>query len=366
MDTKYTNLIDSNTATMLLYGEIGSPELSAEWFTQEMQWHSSMGRKIQVNINSPGGSVFGGYSLIQAIIDYEANTHIVGLAASMGGVLGQFGKHRTANDFAVGMVHMPLGGKSDQLLDIVADKLKMILSRRTNKTENEIEALMKEETFFSAEEMLEIGLIDEIVLTNVAAVENVKKFSASDLYNIYNKIIVNKNEKMEKLKDYFKLGKDASENDILAKITDLDNVKKTSTEELSAKDAQISKLQAELEKMRTDYTSLNDSLAATIVASATSDGKITKDAKDVWLEAAKKDPEAVKAQLESLKAIQNISVQTSVINGQNGNVTKKPEDDIVAWVRSKAGATKLLELSKDDTDEYERLWALYEETSKSN
>ena len=364
MDTKYTNLLDSNTATMLLYGEIGSPEMSAEYFTAEMRFHNSMGRKIKVYINSPGGNVFGGYSIIQAIIDYEADTHIVGLAASMGGVIAQFGKHRTANDFAVAMIHMPRpknGTKGNvKLLDIVSESLIGILVSRTGKSEESMKALMEKETFFDADEMLAIGLIDEIVSTNVAAVENVKTLSVGDLYNVYNKIIVNKNEKMEKLKGYFKLGNDANEDIILAKITDLDDAIQTGKEEVVAQAAQISTLQAELEKMRIDQTVLIDELADTIVISSINDGKITKDAKDVWVAAAKKDPSAVKAQLGSLKAIQNISVQTSVVN-TNGTAPAKPEDDIVAWVKSPVGARKLIELEDSDPTEYERIWALYEE-----
>jgi len=356
MNTKYTNAIDSNVATMMLYGEIGSPDVSAEYFTQEMKWHNSLGRNIKVYINSPGGNVFGGYSIIQAIIDYEADTHIVGLAASMGGVIAQFGKRRTANDFAVGMIHMP-SGAGDKLLDIVADKLKMILSRRANKTEAQIEALMNKETFFDADEMLAVGLIDEIVTTDVAAVENVKELSVGDLYNVYNNLL-NKNNEMKKLKDHFKLTGEVTEDIVLDSITELENVIQTNTEEVAAKDAEISKLQSDLEEMRTEYATLNDSLAETVVDNAITDGKIQKDTKEVWLDAAKKDTTAVKAQLESLKSIQNISVQTSVING--AAVAKKPEDDIVNWVRSPEGAKKLIKLEEDDKDEFERLWNLYE------
>jgi ATP-dependent protease ClpP protease subunit len=358
MDTRYTNAIDSNVATMMLYGEIGSPDMSAEFFTQEMKWHNSLGRQIKVYINSPGGNVFGGYSIIQAIIDYEADTHIVGLAASMGGIIAQFGKKRTANDFAVGMIHMPSGAE-DKLLKLVAASLLDILVARCNKPKNEIEDLMAEETFFSAEEMLDIGLIDEIVTTNVATVENVTELSVGDLYNVFNNLL-NENSEMKKLKDHFKLSGEVTEDIVLNSIAELENVIQTNTEEMAAKDAEISKAQSDLEEMRTEYAILNDSLAETIVDNAIADGKIPKDTKDVWFDAAKKDSAAVKAQLQSLKSIQNISVQTSVINGQPQ--AKKPEDDIVNWVRSKEGAQKLMELEKDDKDEFERIWNLYEDT----
>ena len=363
MDTKYTNALEDNTATMMLYGEIGSPEMSAEYFAQEMKWHNSLGRKIKVYINSPGGNVFGGYSLIQAIIDYEADTHIVGLAASMGGIISQFGKRRTANDFAVGMIHMPSGGDSDKLLNIVSESLIDILVNRCGKPKNEIEALMEEETFFSAEEMLDIGLIDEIVTTNVAAVENVKTLSVGDLYNVYNTLLIN--NEMEKLKTHFKLDKNATEDAILNSITTLENEISTGKEDISAKDAEIAKLQNDLEEIRASFTELNDSLADQIVDSAIEEGKVEKTKKDIWLDAAKKDPKGVKAQLDSIAAVSNHSVQTAIINKSTDGVkpAEKPEDDIKKWVRN--NGAELIRLEQDEPDEFERIMNLYEEeTSK--
>ena len=72
MDTKYTNSLEDNVAVMLLNGTIGGPDfdtagpfVSASDFAHEMQFHRHMGRHIVVHINSPGGNVFGGFSLIQ-------------------------------------------------------------------------------------------------------------------------------------------------------------------------------------------------------------------------------------------------------------------------------------------------------------
>ena len=44
----------------------------------------------------------------------------------------------------------------------------------------------------------------------------------------------------------------------------------------------------------------------------------------------------------------------------------KPEDDIIAWIRSEEGARKLMELEVDNKDEYERLWKLYDKTLETN
>ena len=358
MKTKYTNKVEDGIAVMTLYGEIGGPGYQAEYFTAEMKYHNGLGRGIKVYINSPGGSVFGGYALIQAILDYEADTHIVGLAASMGGIIAQFGKKRTMNDFAVGMIHMPSskGKSNDKLLNMVADQLLNILEARCKKPRAELEQLMKDETFFDASEMLAMGFVDEVISTSVSPVENIDSFTTEALYDIYNSII--KTNKMEKLISHFKLENNAGEELILEKVTNLENDLSDKVEEISAKDSEISKLQAELEEMRTDHQELTETLANQVVDDAITNGKIEKSKKDIWVEAAKKDPQGVKAQLESISASKSMSVQ-SFISKDVGKTKDKPEDDIVNWVRN--NGAELLKLEKDDPDRFQELMNLYSE-----
>jgi len=367
METKYTNAIENDVATMLLYGEIGGPDLSAEYFTQEMRYHSSMGRKVKVYINSPGGSVFGGYSIIQAIMDYEADTHVVGLAASMAGIILQYGKKRTANDFALGMIHMPSqsGKKDNNVLKLVADSLINILSKRSNKSAEELEALMKEETWFDSSQMLEAGLIDEIVTTDVAA-EQVYNYletfsSAGELYNIYNKLLID--NEMKNIKNHFQLAEKATEDDILNSIGDLETKIESLNEDLGVAKTESASFQAEVDALRTENSELVEQIANFIVDNAIANGKIEKDKKSIWVEAAKKDAKSVQAQLDSITAapVDGLtSVQSTVLNKKSAE--DAPEKDIINWVRN--NTAELIRLEEEDHDEFERLMNLYEAKSK--
>jgi len=156
MELRYTNSSQEDEAKMFMYGTIGK-EINGQYFAEEMKWHHQHNRVVTVYINSPGGNVFDGYAIIQAIIDCQANTHVVGLAASMAGIASQFGIRRTANDFAVMMFHPPQGGQGSdkELLEIIEKKFLMIMSRCTGKVEEECKTLFMEgDNYYDATQMI--------------------------------------------------------------------------------------------------------------------------------------------------------------------------------------------------------------------
>jgi len=355
MEPRYSNAIDANTIAMLLYGEIGST-LDAEYFTYEMRYYNSMGKKLKVYINSPGGSVFGGYGIIQAIKDFDADTHVVGLAASMAGVISQFGKRRTANDFAQMMIHLP-SGADGRMLDIVKDNLLEMLSSRCKEPKSVIEKWMEDEVDFNAEEMLSYGFIDEIIRTNVS--DRVGDHMAvSDRYKVFNQII-EKQTQMKNLVKKFSLEANATEKDILNAIEAQEN---EYTEEKSGLEAQISKLQAELEELRTANTSAREAFAESIVDQAIEDGKIDEEKRDNWVEAAKKDPETVKAQLESIRVV-TTETRKSVQNTYRKQQEKKHEDaakkgdpkDVIDLFENPKRQDELLDLHNSDRQKFNEL-----------
>ncbi len=361
METRYTNVIEDNTATMLLYGEIGY-EVNGGYFTQEMQYHNSMGRKIKVYINSPGGSVFDGYAIAQAIMDYEADTHVVGLAASMAGIILQFGKYRTANDFAVGMIHLPSakGKGNDKLLGIVKESLLNILEGRCQKPRNEIEAMMEEETFMDSDEMLDLGFVDEIVTTSSLPVnvsyDDLKSKSVTELYSIYNKLILN--TEMKKIKNHFELPENATEDNILESVVELEHRVTDLKDELSVANTEKDKAIEDLTSLKTEHDSLIEEVANLIVDSAVNDGKIEKDKKSVWVEAAKKDPKGVKAQLETIAGRTVIdSVSTTVINKSAKDNEDSKEENIIDWVRN--NGPELQRLLDEDPEKLDRIMDKY-------
>ena len=229
--TKYTNAVNGNKAIMFLYEYIGQPPkgindwIRPQYFADEMYYHNQMGREICVYINSPGGQIYGGFTIIQALLDCEADTHIVGMAASMAGVVAQFGKRRTMNDFAVGMVHPP-GGSAGPVLELARQQLRDCLTKKSKLSAKKIEALLEDgadDTWLDSSQMESMGLVDEVISTG-------KKKPADFLnFNLKNGM-----EKFSDINETFKI------------YTDIVNSLTESTNLTSKNDMDITKIGAEL------------------------------------------------------------------------------------------------------------------------
>ena len=154
-------------------GEIG-------WTTtaRDVKWELARANgDIRVEISSPGGSVFQGIEIFNALKNYQGgNVEVVimSLAASIASYIALAGDTIKAHDNAVYMIHNAhvfVGGDHNKLrktADIVSG-LSNILAKKyievTGKDEKEIKAMMDEETFFYGAEMQEAGFVDEIIET---------------------------------------------------------------------------------------------------------------------------------------------------------------------------------------------------------
>ncbi|KAF3903754.1 hypothetical protein ABW20_dc0100827 [Dactylellina cionopaga] len=151
-------------------------------------------KPIHLYINSPGGSVTAGLAIYDTMnyIQSPVSTICIGQAASMGSLLlvgGAKGK-RFALPHSSIMLHQPSGGFSGQASDIaihareilrVREELNKIYQKHLTKphTLDEIEILsadsrgveyflekiMERDLFMSAQDALDMGLIDEILTT---------------------------------------------------------------------------------------------------------------------------------------------------------------------------------------------------------
>jgi ATP-dependent Clp protease, protease subunit len=136
---------------------------------------------IHLYINSPGGSVTAGLGMIDTMnyIQPDVCTYIIGQAASMGSLIacsGAKGK-RFALTNARNLMHQPLlsGIMEGQATDIeiearemlrLRERLYTIYSEATGQTAERIERDCDRNKWLDEKEMLEYGLIDE-VLTNM-------------------------------------------------------------------------------------------------------------------------------------------------------------------------------------------------------
>jgi ATP-dependent Clp protease protease subunit len=133
-------------------------------------------KDIAFYINSPGGVVTSGLAIYDTMqyIRCPVSTVCIGQAASMGSLLltaGAAGK-RFALPNARIMVHQPSGGAQGQATDIeiqareilrIRQRLNEIYVRHTGQTLDTIEKKLERDSFMSAEEARDFGLIDQVV-----------------------------------------------------------------------------------------------------------------------------------------------------------------------------------------------------------
>jgi ATP-dependent Clp protease protease subunit len=131
---------------------------------------------ITMHIDSPGGSVKSGLSMVD-VMDYigsDIRTINTGMAASMGSVLlgaGTKGK-RGSLRFSRTMLHQSSGGAGGNIQDAritfqewekINDTLFELLGGYCGKTSDQVKSDASRDLWLGAEEALNYGIIDEIV-----------------------------------------------------------------------------------------------------------------------------------------------------------------------------------------------------------
>lgn len=133
-------------------------------------------KDIYLYINSPGGSITAGMAIYDTMqfIQPDVATVAVGLAASMGQFLlssGAKGK-RYATPHARIMMHQPSGGVAGTATDVRINAqlimhMKTVLSELTaDQTGQSLETILKDndrDNWFTAEQALEYGFVDQVV-----------------------------------------------------------------------------------------------------------------------------------------------------------------------------------------------------------
>jgi ATP-dependent Clp protease protease subunit len=133
-------------------------------------------KDIAFYINSPGGVVSAGLAVYDTMqyIRSPVSTVCIGQAASMGSLLLSSGakNKRFALPSARIMVHQPSGGAQGQAADIeiqareillLRGRLNDIYVRHTGQTLEAIERKLERDSYMSAEEARDFGLVDEVV-----------------------------------------------------------------------------------------------------------------------------------------------------------------------------------------------------------
>jgi ATP-dependent Clp protease protease subunit len=135
-------------------------------------------KDISFYINSPGGSVSDGLAVYDTMqfIKPQVSTLCIGHAASMGALLmaaGSKGKRCCLPNSRV-MIHQPMGGFQGQASDVeihareilyLKSKLNEILAKHTGKDIKTIEQDTDRDNFLSAEQAVNYGLVDKVLVS---------------------------------------------------------------------------------------------------------------------------------------------------------------------------------------------------------
>ena len=164
------------------------------------------GKDLVIHMNSNGGDVFESITISNLIRDYEGNVDLFidGMAASGASIVATAADKVIMYTNSQQMIHKAwtfASGNANDLrkvsddLDKIDTSVKASYEKRFVGEKDELEALIKNETYLTAEECLAFGLCDEIVDLEDEEEEMPKDNIKENLFNKYKGNIQNKTPK---------------------------------------------------------------------------------------------------------------------------------------------------------------------------
>lgn len=165
---------NASSVELIVYGEIGgwwdgidAGQVIAELSALDVD-------QIDVRLNSPGGVVFDGVAIYNALAQHKANVtvHIEGVAASIASVIAMAGDTIKIGEAANVMIHKPwsiaLGDadvlrKEADVLDTLEGGILDIYQARTGAATEQLRSWVAAETWFRGQAAIDAGFADELV-----------------------------------------------------------------------------------------------------------------------------------------------------------------------------------------------------------
>lgn len=163
-------------ADIEIYSDIGESwwgeSITAKKFKKDLEALGDV-KKLNIYINSLGGSVFDGQAIYSQLKRHKAEktVYIDGIAASIASVIALAGDKIIMPKNALFMIHrawtFQIGNANDMRkmaddLDVVDETILNVYREKTALLRDEILELMDAETWMTADEALDYGFVDEI------------------------------------------------------------------------------------------------------------------------------------------------------------------------------------------------------------
>ena len=354
---KIHNLHADGSLDLFLYREIGGDGTDGAQFASELQWVNEQMpevSRIKLHINSYGGSVLEGLSIIGAMraSAIPVDTYLDGVAASIAGIIFLHGRKRHMVDYGKLMIHAPSIPNSDAMnhspeqreaLRQAQDIISKQLANNSTKSKEDFIAIMEKEMWIDPQLALSWGLIDEVVSTD-REVGLVIHNSIKDIYNMVNEDhkpdLIIKTNPMKDVKNHLKLDEGANEESVLSAVKVIENNLEVAEAALvdnstaiTEKDTQIEALTARVSDLEAAEKLAADNEAIAFVENCIEVGKFDAKQKDSLIASAKNSLDSFKAIANSIKVSGHVDITASIVN--------KGEE-----VKDIAGGKSLRELEK--------------------
>ncbi len=158
-------------ADVLVYDEIGYWGITAADFVRDLQGVTA--KRMTLRISSPGGEVFEGIAIYNAIKNHPAHvtSQVDGLAASIASFIMLAADEVTIGDHAAVMIHdasgLCIGNAADMqqtadLLDKTSDNIADAYANKAGGTRADWRDTMRAETWYYGQEAVDAGLADRM------------------------------------------------------------------------------------------------------------------------------------------------------------------------------------------------------------
>lgn len=346
---KFWNFVEnSDSAELRLYGPISEStwhddEVTPNTFAEDLAGCEN--KPLIIRINSGGGDVFAANAIYNLLRAYKADktVYIDGLCASAATIVACAGDTVIMPSNAIYMIHPPSVSmcgdytgedlsKMANALETVGESIKNVYRMRCGDKSDEVEALMDAETYLTASQALDLGLVDSVddamdldaVVNKSGIFVNRIRLDARDAGKARRFINQGGIKTVDKDKDLLQKIKDLlgiKEGDKGAQPTagkDPDEDGKTTVEEAVKNERErVSALNA----MKTG-NSVVDSIINTAIAEGTGASTVK-----AFINAVKAPVEKQEADMKAVNAIKQL-VSDSLTSGVNGVAPSKVADTI--------------------------------------
>lgn len=358
MENKTGKMIfNSEENTAHLYGTIWSGD--ASYIVSDLKAFLKGKSEATIHLHSPGGSVFDGNLIYNALIQSKTKINIVidGLAASMGSIIMLAGNTISIADNAFVMIHAPSGyvdgnasdmEKATKLLQSIEKQFITKYGKRTGKTEAEIKEWLTGENWFDAQQALDAGLVDSVVETVIDDLDfsAVQEMNIAALFNSFD-------EKFTKQHNPINNNKNEDKMKLTAKSIQVLGLKENATEdEINAAITRFESMESENNRLKQEVKASNEARVKALLDPAVADGRITAKEREEWEALANSNFELAAKSIAKLTAKEVLPVGGKT---PPANTDERKDWTFTDWSRKDTAG--LLKMKSENPERYNALVA---------